>query len=181
MPTSKIEYKNYSSLVKQFGEDVIEDRFELLVNLYDEFIASQNLQSKIILNRISLGYAIMDYFSDISRIKEFHGIERVNDTKICAYECFWLLKRKPLQIIEATADCVFCNEQFIFLRMLQKFSNNNTNIYAIFDNSDLKPFLESLFYYIKFRLRDPQTIELAFQAFAAGAKMQEILLSQKNS
>ena len=35
---------------------------------------------------------------EIIVVKEFHYIKLVNEINICAYESFWLLRRKPLQV-----------------------------------------------------------------------------------
>ena len=47
------------------------------------------------IHEMALTHAVMDYYSDIQRLKEYQKIERVNEIKIMAYETFWLLKRKP--------------------------------------------------------------------------------------
>ena len=98
MSTSSIHYESYAGLVKQFGKNTIESRYELLASAYQKFLSEQNPINSVKLNGIILGYAIMDYFADIARIKEFHYIKLVNEINICAYESFWLLRRKPLQV-----------------------------------------------------------------------------------
>jgi hypothetical protein len=35
---------------------------------------------------------VYDYFSNISRIKSFHKIEKINDLKILSYTAYWLLE-----------------------------------------------------------------------------------------
>lgn len=40
---------------------------------------------------------LIDYYSDIYRLKEFHDIELVRTEKIIAYTVAWIIKRKPLQ------------------------------------------------------------------------------------
>lgn len=173
MPNSCIHYELYEYIFKYVAKEVIESRYELLVSVYEDFINKENMTGKVVLNKLVLGYAIMDYFSDIARIKQFHGITRVNETKICAYESFWLLKRKPLQVVEADDNFPFCNEQFVFLRVLQLLSGGDAKI-DIFNNPALRPFLESLFYFLKFRNCDAQSLEFAFQAFAAGVQFQKL-------
>lgn len=56
--------------------------------------------------------AIMDYFTDVYRLKEFHKIKNINMIKIVAYEVYWILKRKPIQIrgTEVNTKVVFANE-----------------------------------------------------------------------
>lgn len=173
MPNSCIHYESYDYIFKYVTREVVESRYKLLISLYEDFIRKENMTDKVVLNRVILGYAIMDYFSDIARIKQFHGITRVNETKICAYESFWLLRRKPLQVVDAEGNFPFCNEQFIFLRVLQLLSGGDAKI-DIFNRQELRPALESLFYFLKFRNCDAQSLEFAFQTFAAGVQFQKL-------
>ena len=46
----------------------------------------------------------MDYFADIQRLKDFHGIELANKNKIVAYEAHWILRRKPIQIVKERSN-----------------------------------------------------------------------------
>lgn len=182
MPNSYLKFRNYDEIVKHFGRDVVKERFEELLALYQHFIDSQNLKGKVVIDGMALGNAVMDYFSDISRIKDFHPIEKVNTTKICAYECSWLLRRKPLQILQPDEDCAFCNEQFIFLRILQHLSEDSIKIdeiSSIFNNEKMLSFMETLIYFIKYPTVSPQTLELAFQSFIAGKTFQS--LSEKSA
>lgn len=174
MPTSRIHYKDYGWLVQEVGEDKLKERYELLATAYGEFIAAEKLEGKVQLNGILLSYAITDYFSDIVRIKGFHGIKLVNEIKIAAYENSWLLHRKPLQLIDLKADCAFCNEQFVFLRLMALLTGGDEAKLAACNTPAMRPFLESLFYFLKFRRCEAQTLELALQAFIAGQKLNEL-------
>lgn len=62
------------------------------------------LEETAYIHHMALTYAVMDYFSDIQRLKDYQQIEHVNEIKIKAYETFWLLKRKPLQLIGQIED-----------------------------------------------------------------------------
>lgn len=44
-------------------------------------------------------HAVLDYFTDINRLKHFHEISRTNLYKTKAYEISWLLRRRPIQFI----------------------------------------------------------------------------------
>ena len=60
------------------------------------FLAINKLEEIAYIHEMALTHAIMDYFSDIQRLKDCQKIKHVNEIKIKAYETFWLLKRKPL-------------------------------------------------------------------------------------
>lgn len=61
----------------------------------------------------------MDYFSDVQRLKDYQKIEHVNEIKIKAYETFWLLKGKPLQLKDQIEDdrFLYVNEKFLLTRL----------------------------------------------------------------
>jgi hypothetical protein len=44
--------------------------------------------------------AAESYFVDVERLKEFHGCKLVKDEKVLAYSIYWLLKNKPIQIVD---------------------------------------------------------------------------------
>lgn len=90
-------YLNYSGLLEEFSEDVIRSRYAFLYKECMEFLKSQKLESEVRLDEVLLMHAVLDYFSDVSRLKKFHHIHHINETKVIAYETFWLLRRKPLQ------------------------------------------------------------------------------------
>lgn len=84
-----------------------------------EFLKSQKLESEVRLDEVLLMHAVLDYFSDVSRLKKFHHIHHINETKVIAYETFWLLRRKPLQVVTQRQDdfLAFINEKFVFSRL----------------------------------------------------------------
>lgn len=68
---------------------------------------------------MALTHAVMDYFSDIQRLKDYQKIEHINGLKIKAYETFWLLQRKPIQLKEQLEDdrMLYVNERFLLTRL----------------------------------------------------------------
>lgn len=91
-------YTNYDELVETVGEDTIRRRIEQIALEMKKFLENWNLEDLVYINEMLLTHAIMDYFSDIQRLKDYQKIEHINEVKIKAYETFWLLKRKPLQL-----------------------------------------------------------------------------------
>ena len=95
------DFKKATELLADFVEDSskFQDRFEALYKDINNFIAVNKLENKVQLNVLSLGSALVDYFEDVRRLKIFHNIEHINSAKIVAYTSYWLLQRKPIQLL----------------------------------------------------------------------------------
>ena len=91
-------YITYDELVKEETKEVIEERLKQLYTEMSSFIKENGLQDIVFIQEMALNHAVMDYFSDIQRLKDYQKIEHINEVKIKAYETYWLLKRKPLQL-----------------------------------------------------------------------------------
>ena len=164
---------SYAGTVESFGIKKIEERFDAICEKAEQFIKNMGYANKVRLDRSILAHTLMDYFSDIARIKDFHDIARTNSIKITSYEIQWLLRRKPLQILETKPDTIFANEQFALARILEYISPDVTDD-AVFNDERIKFFLDFLFYYFKFRQVNAQALEMALIAFEAGKLFQQI-------
>ena len=129
-------YLNYSGLLEEFSEDVIRSRYAFLYKECMEFLKSQNLESEVRLDEVLLMHAVLDYFSDVSRLKKFHHIHHINETKVIAYETFWLLRKD--QVLREQDKKAFMN------------------------------YLDTLYYFLKYRQYDPKMLELMLLGFRAG-------------
>lgn len=134
--------------------------------------------------------ALLDYYMDVKRLKSLHQhINEINEYKSKAYEVAWILRRKPIQILQfpmtknqeaaQTYDeqLDYVNEQFVFsyimsflvgdidlLKILaESDTKNNVN-----DTASIKGFVNTLLYYLKFRNCGAQELELMLMAFDAG-------------
>lgn len=164
-------YVKYDELVAVVGQEVIESRIKQISLEMLEFLKINNLEQVAYIHEMALTHAIMDYFSDIQRLKDYHQIEHVNEVKIKAYETFWLLKRKPLQLKEQIDDdrLLYVNEKFLLTRLTSFMLGNEINMPIVGEKSiAFKNFLDTLYYYLKFRRCDAQSIELMLLAFKAG-------------
>jgi hypothetical protein len=178
------KYVEYTKVIKAFTPKRIEDRYYCLLVSAQEFIREMGYSNHVVCNETMLMFAVLGYYSDILRLKDFHEIGRVNDIKILAYEISWLLKRKPLQIkdlqIKDSNDqkYAFCNEQFAFSQITLWFKKDDgeKGIGAL-AHEDLKFFSDTLFYHLKYRDYDPQALELMLVSFMAGRKYQYLLSS----
>lgn len=164
-------YVKYDDLVSVVGGEVIESRIQQISQEMLDFMKINNLEQIAYIHQMALTHAIMDYFSDVQRLKDYQKIEHINEIKIKAYETFWLLKRKPLQLKDQIEDdrFLYVNEKFLLTRLTSFMLDSDIYMPIIGDKSvAFKNFLNTLYYYLKFRRCDAQSIELMLLAFKAG-------------
>lgn len=164
-------YANYDDLVDHFTEEKIRNRIEQVYGEMQEFLRIYDLEEVAYINRMALDHAVMDYYSDIKRLKDYQRIERVNEIKIKAYETFWLLKRKPLQLLAQIEDdrYLYVNEKFLLVRLVSFMLGDRIRDPFVDEKGKaFRNYLDTLYYYLKFRRCDPQSIELMLLAFEAG-------------
>jgi len=95
-----LELASCEGILDTFGADKIKQRYDTLFEEACDFININQLSDTVRLERSILADVIIDYFSDIKRLKNFHDkIEKTNSEKVIAYTAYWFLKRKPIQII----------------------------------------------------------------------------------
>jgi hypothetical protein len=171
------KYVEYKEVIKKFTEKRIQERYYRLLESAHAFIRETGYSNQVICNETILVLVVLGYYSDIMRLKDFHKIDRTNDIKILAYETAWLLKRRPLQIKGSNDQkYAFCNEQFAYSQITHWFEKEEgqAGIDAL-AHEDLKFFSNTLFYHLKYRNYDPQTLELMLVSFMAGRKYQHLL------
>lgn len=164
-------YARYDDLVSTVGEKVIESRIRQISQEMLDFLRINDLEDVAFVHQLALTHAIMDYFSDVQRLKDYQQIEHVNEIKIKAYETFWLLKRKPIQLKVQIEDdrLLYVNEKFLLTRLTSFMLGDDINMPIIGEKSvAFKNFLNTFYYYLKFRRCDAQSIELMLLSFKAG-------------
>jgi len=165
MKTPVLEY------LKKYGidSDRIANRYVHILKMFHAFIDNLSLGDNVIISGRLLKKTVVDYFTDIVRIKEFHNIKNTNNEKIYAYTAYWLLKRKPLQVIKPFKGCEFINELFItfFLLSLSCKTRNIDNDQKK-ENLTLENFQSLLLYNLKYRQISQQSLELMISAFFCG-------------
>ena len=119
-----------------------------------------------------LNQAVVDYFADIHRLKNFHHIEAVNYLKIHAYTAYWILRRKPLQIIQDDSkdvELAFVNERFVASYLLHYLRGDYADvIIAESERLTYFEFVKNLEYYLRYRVVTPQMLETMLEAYQAG-------------
>lgn len=164
-------YVKYDELISAVGQEVIENRIKQISQEMLDFLKINELEDVAYIHEMALAHGIMDYFSDVQRLKDYQKIDHINEIKIKAYETFWLLKRKPLQLKKQLDDdrFLYVNEKFLLTRLTSFMLAEDINKPIVGEKSvAFKNFLNTLYYYLKFRKCDAQSIELMLLAFKAG-------------
>ena len=145
-----------------------------------EYIKERNQSKNLAVDEPILQQTVMDYFADIYRLKSFHKIEHVNKAKILAYEVYWILRRKPLQVCNSiiaksednqTQKLVFANEGFsVTLIANELMMPKSTVPVSPEKESIILDFLDQLYYHFKYRVIDKQALETVLYAFDTGKR-----------
>lgn len=163
---------DYKYLIEKFSESVIKERYTNMERRALEFIKISGLEEKVVLNHEILNIVMLDYFTDLDRLKGFEGIERANKNKISAYMSYWWLRRKPLQIIGdvlGQEELVYINEKFIATFISKDFMYENRR--KVLSNKKCQKCIEHIYYHLKYRLYTPQTLELLLMGIDTGIEI----------
>lgn len=147
----------------------IKERYENTLTQIQDVLEALGLIDKVTVSTKLLGQAILDYFEDINRLKEFEGIEKANVDKIYGYQTFWLLRNKPIQIIDKDIEYKYLhiNEKVFSMILISKMLAE-----AGVDYDDVNPrllsFMKLVYYNFKYRIYTQQSLELIASAFFCG-------------
>lgn len=168
---------DYSEILNSFGEEKIEDRYANLYEYLESFIKRHKYEEKVTIANSVLNQVVIDYFADIYRLKNFHHIEAINYIKIHAYTAYWILRRKPLQIIQDDVNDVnlaFVNEKFVASYLIQFTRGENDKVIILEEERQAYlEFVKNLEYFLRYRLVTPQMIETMLEAYMAGKAFQK--------
>jgi len=168
-----IKDEHYQFLEEYFSVSKLHDRYEALWADTAKTIENIGLEKKIRIDEESFQIMILDYFTDIARLKDFQGIDLANVDKIYGYELFWFLRRHPIHLLEDIPDCFCINEKIaigIFLPRILAEAGLPCNA----DQNEkfkkrLATFINLLFYNLKHRPYTQQSLELMIEAFLCGS------------
>lgn len=163
---------DYEEIIEHFGKDKIMERYNTLEKYLENFILRSKYKEQVAISYSLLNQAVIDYFADIDRLKNFHHIDKINYIKIHAYSAHWLLRRKPIQIIQDNVeeiDLAFINEDFV-ASYLMRFLRGETYGVVIRkkDRLEYDEFVSNLHYVLRYRLVTPQTLETMLEGYIAG-------------
>lgn len=170
MATNKSNY-DYEEIIEHFGKEKIMRRFSTLEEYLNIFIGRSKFKDNVSVSYSLLNQAVIDYFADIDRLKNFHHIEKINFIKVHAYSAYWLLRRKPIQIIKDNDDTelAFINENFVASYLLQFLRGDNRGVVIKkADRLNYDEFVENLKYVLRYRMVTPQMLETILESYAAG-------------
>ena len=164
------DFKQASELIFEFidSSSKFQERFEALYKDINRFIEVNGLNDKVRLNVLSLGSALVDYFEDIRRLKVFHNIEHINSAKIVAYTSYWLLQRKPIQLLVEDKSILYVNERFVLAYIADFLSQKDRKSILSQTEKELRSYMETLFYNLKYRILNANMLELSILSFIAG-------------
>jgi len=167
-------YRNYALQMHNLTdadevfEIIFRDRINALNERLESFVNAQ-CAGKAEVSGKNLAFALIAYFDDIERIKRFHQITRVNEIKIHAYTAFWILRKKPLQVLQEFEESEAINELFVTTYLMDFILKDKTGI--VLTDAEKKQFDElpkNIYYTFKYRHYDAQSIELMLISFLAG-------------
>lgn len=100
----------------------------------------------------------------------------VNYVKFIAYTASWCLKRKPFQLIEGCDEkYLYVNETFALSLLLQASGCLDEDAgYYEEDREALIDEIRQIFYHLKYRNTNPQTLELFLIGMRAGKKIRDV-------
>ena len=163
-------------LSNTFSDEYIYNVSLLIHQMAEDFYNEQKLNGKVYFDDSIFEYCLIDILVDIARLKYFHDIELVNYVKLMAYTASWCLKRKPFQMIEgAGTQYIYVNEQFALSLLLQASGCFAFDMkYAKEDIEKVEKSVEQIFYHLKYRNTNPQTLELLLVGVEKGKLLHKV-------
>lgn len=161
-----MEDKTYKTLKEElnstFTDEYMYNAGILIHELAESFYDEQKLEGKVYFDDVIFEYCLIDILVDIARLRYFHDIELVNYIKLMAYTASWCLKRKPFQLLEgAGIDYIYVNERFALSLLLQASGCFDSNMKCEnHEREKIEKLIEQIFYHLKYRNTNPQTLEL---------------------
>lgn len=168
---------SYQDVLNSFGEKKVAERYDNIFLQLEGFIKRNKYTGKVIVCPSIVNQLIIDYFTDLYRLKEFHHIDLANYVKITAYMAYWLVRRKPLQIIKDDVEDIelaFCNENFVLSFLMRFLQNGVTNVND--ESGIFREFVSTLSYTLRYRTLTAQMLELMLEGFMGGKVLQQSVI-----
>lgn len=164
----------YNDVLESFGQDKVAQRYDNIMEQLKAYIKRNSLEKNVCVCSGVVNQLVIDYFTDIYRLKEFHQIDLTNFIKITAYTAYWIVRRKPLQIVQddiKNVELAFCNENFV-LSYIMRFLQDSGNA-PIDESGQYHEFVSTLSYALRYRTLTPQMLELMIEGFRGGSVYQK--------
>lgn len=167
---------DYGTLIRKVGEDTFNEFMLFLQVQAEQFISQASYTNCVVCNDRILMHVLLDYYSDIERLKDFHSIEFIRANKVFAYVTYWILRRKPLQFVGEGIEKtdIFVNERFALFLVMNECLLEGVD-YSLEDMGKVKydEYIDFLLYYFKYRECSPQALELLIETFKMGLEFQK--------
>lgn len=173
--------QNYIELIHEVGEKEFDSRFSEIQKQINEFLVAAGYISTIEetgcveCNDRILYHVLLDYYSDIHRLKEFHQIKHTKTDKNIAYLSYWILKRKPIQATNSIAEDkdIFINERFVCYIIIYEclqLKQENSVSRKLDEQQRIRyeKYIDLLLYFLKYRECTAQMLELLIETFKMG-------------
>lgn len=149
-------------LNESFTDEYIYNAGTLIHSLAEKFYEENELEGKVYFNDVIFENCLIDILVDIARLKYFHDIDLVNYIKLMSYTASWIIKRKPFQLLEdAEEKYIYVNEKFALSLLLHAVGFYDPNMKIESEKVDfLIKNISAMFYHLKYRNTNPQTLEL---------------------
>lgn len=165
---------SYQDVLASFGEEKVAKRYDSIMEQLNAFVERKQYSGKVAVCPGVVNQLVIDYFTDIFRLKEFHHIDLANYVKITAYMAYWTVRRKPLQIIKDDPEDIelaFCNENFVLSYILRFLQQPETKV--LDSDGAYYEFVSTLSYALRYRTLTPQMLELMIEGFRGGCVYQK--------
>jgi hypothetical protein len=167
-----------------YSDDDIEDRFALILDMFDEFVkvysAQPGISWKIDIDPYAVYQAVTSYFHDVARYQWWHfkwwdqanvNGQLLDDQKQFAFTLYWLMKCRPVFISDdaATVTARLMGSQSTFdndpaLLANAQFALVASQSFLTFRIRD--KLLEELMYHVTYRSPNPSDLMLYADALA---------------
>ena len=149
-------------LNENFSNEYIYNAGVLIHSLAEKFYEENKLDGKVYFNDDIFSNCLIDILVDIARLKQFHDMDLVNYIKLISYTASWIIKRKPFQLIDGAGEgYIYVNEKFALSILLQAVGFFDAD--ARIKDEDVEIItknISAVFYHLKYRNTNPQTLEL---------------------
>lgn len=171
MTTIGRKENDYNQIINEIGEKNLQEKYTEVLASANKFIEEAGYLEHVECNERILLSLLLDYYADLSRFRDFHGVEWVRTEKSFAYLIYWIVKRKPLQFQHFSEDekDIFVNERFAVYLLLNECLLCGERKFVGKENQEkLDDYIRLLFYYFKYRECNPQALEMAITSFKMG-------------
>jgi len=163
--------EHYQFLLKYFPENVILERFIVVWQEVRYVLRKTEHEKNFSIDTESFRMFILDYFTDIARIKDFHDIDFANTNKIYSYTLYWFVRRHPIQILNPTVRHFDINERVGLAITLPKILTSlgvNPKKFDGVTAEQTSEFTMLFLYNLRYRQNTAQSLELMVDALRCG-------------